>query len=107
MEALRVNKLEVLGATAPWLDRDGDFSSLGVHSAADGPQIIQSAREFVDMVAELVAAGLTNRAAFVLLRAFSQGHVTHLLRANYENSGWAKQFDDVLVDGLGVGVELL
>ena len=100
MEALRVDKLEVLGATAPWLDRDGDFSNLGVHSQANGSQVVQSAREFVTKVASLREAGLTSKAAFVLLRAYSQGHVTHLLRANYEHSGWAKQFDDTLVDGL-------
>lgn len=36
----------------------------------------------------------------MVLQSFSQGHVTHLLRANYEPGEWAQQFDDVIVRGL-------
>ena len=61
---------------------------------------MQSAKAFVTKLVELRAAGLSCKAALVVLRSFSQGHVTHLLRANYEVSGWAKQFDDALVDGI-------
>ena len=52
---------------------------------------------------ELRGAGLSAKAAFLILQSFSQGQVTHLLRANHEASGWSKQFDEVLVSG----VELL
>ena len=100
VEAFRVDKLEVLGTTAPWLERDGDYSNLGVHSFAEGQEVVQSATTFVTDVVKLREAGLSYKAAFVLLRAFSQDHVTHLLRANYESTGWAKQFDDALVSGL-------
>ena len=70
VEALRVDKLEVLGATAPWLERDGDYSNLGVHSFAEGQEVVQSATTFVTDVVELREAGLSYKAAFVLLRAF-------------------------------------
>jgi hypothetical protein len=100
VQALRTDKLEVLGATAPWLDREGDFSHIGVHNLADGAQVVQSARTFVTKLNELHKAGLSPKAFFVLLRSFSQGHVTHLLRANYEASDWTRQFDDALVSGL-------
>jgi len=30
LQGLRVDRCTVLGATAPWLDSDGDFSTLGV-----------------------------------------------------------------------------
>ena len=100
LQALRVEKCKVLGATAPWLDPQGDYSSVGVHSLADGAAVVQSVRVFVTKVVELRGAGLSAKAAFLLLQAFSHGHVTHLLRANYEVSGWAKQFDDALVAGV-------
>ena len=35
-----------------------------------------------------------------MLRAFSQGHVTHLLRSNHEGGDWAGQFDEALLRGL-------
>ena len=89
-----------MGATAPWLDREGDFSHIGVHNLADGAQVVQSARTFVTKLNELHKAGLSPKAFIVLLRSFSQGHVTHLLRANYEASDWTRQFDDALVSGL-------
>jgi hypothetical protein len=89
-----------LGATAPWLDPDGDFSRVGVHSFAEGLSVVQSAQALVTRVLELRAAGLSAKAAFLVLQAFSQGHVTHLLRSNYEASGWAREFDDTLIRGL-------
>jgi len=100
LQGLQVDRCQVLGATAPWLDRDGDFSRVGVHSFAEGLSVVQSARTFVTKVGELRGAGLSAQTAFLLLQAFSQGHVTHLLRANYETSGWAREFDDALVQGL-------
>jgi len=100
LRVLRKDKCQVLGATAPWLDPDGDFSRVGVHGLAEGASVVQSAQAFVTKVVELRGAGLSTKAAFLLLQAFSHGHVTHLLRANYEAAGWAKQFDDALVAGL-------
>ena len=100
LQGLRVDKCRVLGATAPWLDPEGDFSRVGVHSFADGLSVVHSAQAFVSKVAELRAAGLSARSAFLLLQAFSHGHVTHLLRANFEVSDWARQFDDALIRGL-------
>lgn len=100
LQGFRVNRCQVLGATAPWLDRDGDFSHVGVHSLADGARVVQSAKAFVARVAELRRAGLSSRASFLLLQAFSQGHITHLLRANYEWGSWARDFDNALVEGL-------
>ena len=100
LQRLRVAQCELLGATAPWLDPDGDFSRVGVHSFTDSSKVLSSAQTFVAKVAELRKAGLSAKAAFLVLQAFSHGHVTHLLRANYECSGWAKQFDDVLVEGV-------
>jgi len=100
VQGLRKDKCEVLGATAPWLDPEGDFSRLGVHSFADGLSVVASAQAFVTRVVELRGAGLSTWASFLLLQTFSHGHVNHLLRANYEGSGWAKQFDDTLVGGL-------
>ena len=64
---------------------------------------MRSAEAFVARLTELRKAGLSTKAGFLVLQSFSQGHVTHLLRANYESSGWPKQFDEVLVKG----VELL
>ena len=93
VEALRTDKLEVLGATAPWLDREGDFSNVGVHSLAHGAQVVESAKVFVTKLKELHKAGLGPKSFFVLLRSFSQGHVTHLRRAHYEASDWTRQFD--------------
>ena len=61
---------------------------------------MQSAESFVSRLGELTNAGLSTKTAFLVLQAFTQGHVTHLLRANYEDSGWARQFDDVIVRGL-------
>ena len=101
VERLRKTRCQVLGATAPWLDPDGDFSELSVHSPSDYDAVLQSARAFVAKVVQLRDAGLSSKAAFLLLQSFSQGHVTHLLRANYESSGWPKDFDEVLVQGVG------
>jgi len=100
LQALRVEKCKVLGASAPWLDPDSDFSRVGVLSLADGATVVQHARAFVSKVFELRGAGLSAKAAFLLLQAFSHGHVTHLLRSNYEATGWAKQFDETLVNGI-------
>ena len=97
---MRVSKCQVLGATAPWLDSDSDIGRLGVHNFCDGAEVVRSAEAFVAKISELRGAGLSAKAAFLVLQSFSQGHVTHLLRANYEDSGWAKQFDDVLVRGI-------
>jgi len=66
----------------------------------DGAAVVQSAQAFVTKVFELRGAGLSAKAVFLLLQTFSHGHVTHLLRANYEATGWAKQFDDTLVNGI-------
>ena len=90
----------MLGATAPWLDPDADYSRVGVHNFCDGAEVVRCAEAFVTRVFELRQAGLSAKSAFLVLQAFSQGHVTHLLRANHEDSGWAKQFDDVLVRGI-------
>ena len=87
VERYRMTRCQVLGATAPWLDRDGDFSQLSVHSPSDYDAASQSAQAFVADVVQLRGAGFSAKAAFLLLQAFSQGHVTHLLRANYESSG--------------------
>ena len=100
LQRLRVTQCEVLGATAPWLDTDGDFSRVRIHNFTDSSKVLDSARTFVAKVAELRKAGLGAKVAFLVLQAFSHGHVTHVLRANYECSGWAKQFDDVLVGGV-------
>jgi len=54
----------------------------------------------VAKLAELRGAGLSAKAAFLILQSFSKGQVTHLLRANHEASGWSKQFDEVLVSGV-------
>jgi hypothetical protein len=62
--------------------------------------VVQSAEAFVARVVQLRGAGLSTKAAFLLLQAFSRGHVTHLLRANHEAGLWAKQFDDVFVRGV-------
>ena len=100
LQGLRVDRCQLLGATAPWLDSEGDFSRVCVHDFVEGAKVVQSAQAFVSKVAELRGAGLTARSAFLVLQSFSHGHVTHLLRANYENSGWTKEFDDVLVRGI-------
>jgi len=100
LQRLRVDKCRVLGALAPWLDPEGDFSRLEVHGVTDGEKVVQSARDFADKLQGLRAAGLTRRTAFLLLQSFSQGHVTHLLRANYESAGWCKRFDDILLESL-------
>ena len=34
------------------------------------------------------------------MQGFSQGHVTHPLRANYESGSWPREFDNTLVEGL-------
>ena len=65
--------------------------------------MVQSAQECVAKLAELRGTGLSAKATFLILQSFSQGQVTHLLRANHDASGWSKQFDKVLVSG----VELL
>jgi hypothetical protein len=72
-----------------------------VNSVTDGDKVVQSAKDFVAKLQELRTAGLSERTAFLLLQSFSQGHVTHLLRANYEKGGWCRRFDDVLVGALG------
>ena len=100
LQGLRAERCQVLGATAPWLDPDGDFSRVGVHSLAEGAKVVQSARAFVARVVELRKAGLPTKTSFLLLQAFSQGHVTHLLRANYEQGSWAREFDNALVEGV-------
>ena len=65
--------------------------------------MVQSAQECVAKLAELRVAGLSAKAMFLILQSFSQGQVTHFLRANHNASAWSKQFDEVL----GSGVELL
>ena len=100
LQALQVARCTVLGSTAPWLDQEGDFSTLGVHSHAEGNKVVDSARAFSAKLRELVAGGLGTRTAFLLLQAYSQGHVAHLLRANYEDSDWPKRFDDVILEAL-------
>ena len=49
------------------LDREGDFSRVGVQSQVEGPALVRSARGFVDKVLELRGAGLNAKAAFLLL----------------------------------------
>ena len=100
LQGRRADKLALLGATAPWLEPEGDFSQLGVHSFAEGLSVVQSAQEFVTKVLELRGSGLSAKAAFLLLQSFSRGHVTHLLWANHEAAGWARQFDDTLIRGM-------
>ena len=100
LQGLRVDRCQVLGATALWLDRDDNMSRAGVHSLAEGPEVVQSAKAFVGRLVELRKHGLSARAAFWLLQAFSQGHVTHLLRANFEQGSWPREFDDALVEGV-------
>jgi hypothetical protein len=73
---------------------------VGVHSLTNGVSVVESAKAFVTKVVELRGAGLSAKGAFLLLRAFSQGHVTHLLRSNHECGDWAKQFDEILLRGL-------
>ena len=60
--------------------------------------VVESAKVFVTKVLEL--RGLSAKGSFLLLRAFSQGHVTHLLRSNHEGGDWAGQFDEALLRGL-------
>jgi len=103
VEALRTSRCTVLGSTAPWLDPEGDFSRLDVHACTEEARVVQSAKDCVAKLAELRGAGLSAKTAFLILQSFSQGQVTHLLRANHEASGWSKQFDEVMVNG----VELL
>ena len=86
LQGLRKDRCEVLGAMAPWLDADGDFSRVGVHNLTNGVSVVDSAKAFVTKVVELRGAGLSAKGAFLLLRAFSQGHVTHLLGSNRECS---------------------
>ena len=62
--------------------------------------MVQSARDFVARVVALRGAGLSAQAAFLVLQAFSHGHVNHLLRANHEDTGWAREFDGVVVGGV-------
>ena len=95
-----MDKCRLLGACAPWLEPDGDFSRVGVHCLAEGAEVVQSARDFVAKVVALRGAGLSAQAAFLVLQAFSQGHVNHLLRANYEDTGWAREFDGVILQGV-------
>ena len=59
--------------------------------------MVRSARAFVGCLAKLRKHGLSSRTAFWLLQAFSQGQVTHLLRANFEQGSWPREFDDALV----------
>ena len=100
LQGLRKDRCEVLGAMAPWLDADGDFSRVGVHNLTNGVSVVDSAKAFVTKVVELRGAGLSAKGAFLLLRAFSQGHVIHLLRSNHECGDCAKQFDEILLRGL-------
>ena len=62
------------GACAPWLDQE-DLGRVGVHSFAEGFSVVQSAQAFVSKVVELRGAGLSAKAAFLLLQAFSQGQM--------------------------------
>ena len=64
VQPLRVDRCQVLGACAPWLDHDGDFSRVGLHALAEGAKVVQSARELVAKLAELRGAGLSTRAGF-------------------------------------------
>ena len=84
LQKLRTERCKVLGATGPWLDPDGGFSGVAVHTLADGQSVVESAKVLVTKVLELRAAG-----SFLLLRAFSQGHVPHLLGSNHEGGDWA------------------
>ena len=49
-------------------------------------------------MAELRTAGLGTRDAFLLVQSYSQGCVTHLLRANYEDGDWTRALDQVFVE---------
>ena len=81
---------------APWLDAEGDFSRVGVHSLTNGASVVDSADAFVTKVVELRGAGLSANGAFFLLRAFSEGHVTHLLRSNCECAGMCMQYRGII-----------
>ena len=100
VDGLRKDRLRCLGATAPWIDGDDPEGRLSVHSLADGDAAVRSAEAFVTKLWELRAAGLGAQDAFLLLQSYSHGHITHLLRANYEGEGWTRRFDEVILDAL-------
>ena len=70
VSAFRVPHLSVLGSTPPWMERDSPEAQLGVHAGADGARAVQAAEAFVAEVSRLRAAGLSTRAAFLLLQSF-------------------------------------
>ena len=59
LQGLRKDRCEVLGAMVPWLDPEGDFSRVGVHSLTNGVSVVESAKAFVTKVVELRGAGLS------------------------------------------------
>ena len=97
---LRCAKCTCLGATTQWIDADDPLSRVPVHGSADGEAAVAEAERFVGRLAELRAAGLGSKDHFLLLRSYSQGCVTHLLRANFEDGVWTKRLDKVFLDGL-------
>jgi hypothetical protein len=57
---------------------------------------VRSAADFARRINQLREAGLGAQDAFRLLNTFSQGSVTHLLRANFEDGRWVRDRDAVL-----------
>jgi len=100
VQMLKKPYLRCLGATAPWLDPDDDFARLTVHGYADGRAAVTAAESFVARLEELRKAGLGPKDAFLLLKSFSQGTVSHLLRANFEKHAWVDAWDWVIMDEL-------
>ena len=89
----RVDTLTCLGNTATWLEQAEE--RVRVHAGADGDAAVAKATAFRARLGELRTAGLSAEGAWVLLRTFAQGAVTHHLRAAY-NLAWTDTFDDAV-----------
>ena len=101
LQHLRRDRLRVLGAASPsWMDEEEALAQLPLHSQADGEEAVREAVHFTARLAELRVAGLGAKEYFLLLQSYSQGCVTHLLRANLKEGAWTAQLDEVFIQAL-------
>jgi hypothetical protein len=95
-----VETLTCLGNTVSWYDRDDDGEGrLAVHAGADGQEAVAKATRFVASLQRLREGGLAAESVYTLLCTYAHGCVTHLLRANYEET-WVDQLDSVFFGSL-------
>ena len=97
----RVDRLGVLGAGVASLDREEGELEAPVHGVSGGEEVLVKARALVRRLRELRSAGLSARAAFLVLHTYAGSCINHLQRANYEDGAWVAQLKAVLFEGLG------